>query len=61
MDLREIGWDGMVWTVTNWLRIGTSGGLLWTWWWTFGVLKLAGNFLNDCTIGSFSGRAQLRK
>jgi hypothetical protein len=26
MDLREIGWDGVDWT--NWLRIGTSGGLL---------------------------------
>jgi hypothetical protein len=21
-------WDGMVWTGSNWLRIGTSGGLL---------------------------------
>jgi hypothetical protein len=28
MDLREIGWDGMVWTGLNWLRIVTSGGLL---------------------------------
>jgi hypothetical protein len=28
MDLREIGWDGMVWTGSIWLRIGTSGGLL---------------------------------
>jgi hypothetical protein len=26
-----------------------------------GFLKIAGNFLNGCTIGSFSGRAQLRK
>jgi hypothetical protein len=26
MDLREIGWDGMDWSI--WLRIGTSGGLL---------------------------------
>jgi hypothetical protein len=25
------------------------------------VLKIDGNFLNGCTIGSFSGRAQLRK
>jgi hypothetical protein len=25
MDLR---WDGMVWTGSNWLRIGTSGGLV---------------------------------
>jgi hypothetical protein len=23
-------YDGMVWTGSNWLRIGTSGGLLWT-------------------------------
>jgi hypothetical protein len=22
MDLREIGWDGVVWTGSNWLRIG---------------------------------------
>jgi hypothetical protein len=28
MDLGEIGWDGVVWTGSNWLRIGTSGGLL---------------------------------
>jgi hypothetical protein len=26
-----------------------------------GSLKFAGNFLNGCTIGGFSGRAQLRK
>jgi hypothetical protein len=51
----------MVWTGSNWLRIGTSGGLLWTRWWIFGFLKIAGNFLNGCTIGSFWGRAQVRK
>jgi hypothetical protein len=28
MDLREIGWGGVVWTGSIWLRIGTSGGLL---------------------------------
>jgi hypothetical protein len=28
MDLREIGWYGMVWTGSIWRRIGTSGGLL---------------------------------
>jgi hypothetical protein len=28
MDIKEIGWDGMVWTGSNWLRIETSGGLL---------------------------------
>jgi hypothetical protein len=28
MDLREIGWDGVVWTGLIWLRIGTIGELL---------------------------------
>jgi hypothetical protein len=28
MNLREIGWDGMVWTGLIWLRIGTNGGAL---------------------------------
>jgi hypothetical protein len=28
IDLRETGWDGMVWTGSIWLRIGTDGGLL---------------------------------
>jgi hypothetical protein len=28
MDLREIGWDGMGWIGSIWLRMGTSGGLL---------------------------------
>jgi hypothetical protein len=50
MDLREIEWDGMdwidlaqnrdqwraVWIGSIWLRIGTSGGPLWTRYWTFG-------------------------
>jgi hypothetical protein len=27
-DLREIGWDGMVWSGLVWLRVGTSGGYL---------------------------------
>jgi hypothetical protein len=46
----------MVGTGSNWLRIGTSehGDE------PSGCLKIAGNFLNGCTIGSFSGRAQLR-
>jgi hypothetical protein len=33
----------MVWTGSIWLRIGTSGGLLWTRWWTFGFLKMLGS------------------
>jgi hypothetical protein len=28
MDLREIGWDGVVWIGLIWLIIRTSGGLL---------------------------------
>jgi hypothetical protein len=28
MNLREIGWDGMVWIGLMWLRIRTSEGLL---------------------------------
>jgi hypothetical protein len=34
----------MVWIGLIWLRIGTSGGLLWTRWWTFGFHKLVGSF-----------------
>jgi hypothetical protein len=26
--LREFGWDGMVWSGSNWLRKRTSGGLM---------------------------------
>jgi hypothetical protein len=28
VDLRETGWDAMVWIGSIWLRIGKSGGLL---------------------------------
>jgi hypothetical protein len=28
MNLREKGWDGVVWIGLIWLRIGTRGGLL---------------------------------
>jgi hypothetical protein len=28
MDLREMGWVGVVWTGSIWLRIGKSGRLL---------------------------------
>jgi hypothetical protein len=45
IDLRVIRWDGVDWIVLVQDRF----------------LKIAGNFLNGCTIGSFSGRAQLRK
>jgi hypothetical protein len=33
-----MGWIGSIW-----LRIGTSGGLLWTRWWTFGLHKTQGS------------------
>jgi hypothetical protein len=33
----------MVWTGSIWLGIGTSGGLLWTLWWTFGFHKMLGS------------------
>jgi hypothetical protein len=41
LDLREI--DGVVWTGLFWLRRVTSGGLLWTWLWTFGFRKMLGS------------------
>jgi hypothetical protein len=52
MDLGEIGWDGRDWIELaqdrdQWRALQTR------------FLKIAGNFLNGCTIGSFSGRAQL--
>jgi hypothetical protein len=34
--------DGAAWTGSIWLRIGTGGGLLWMWWWTFGFHKMRG-------------------
>jgi hypothetical protein len=30
---------GGVWSGFTWLRIGTVGGLLWMWWWTFGFWR----------------------
>jgi hypothetical protein len=38
----------------GWLRIGSSGGLLWTRWWTFGFHKKRGYFLTSWVIISFS-------
>jgi hypothetical protein len=58
MDLREVGWDGADWIELaqdrdQWRAlVNTVMNLR--------FLKIAGNFLNGCTIGSFSGRAQLR-
>jgi hypothetical protein len=59
MDLEEIGWDGVDWIELaqdrdQWRALVNTVMNL------FGFLKIAGNFLNGCTIGSFSGRAQLR-
>jgi hypothetical protein len=59
MYLREIGWDGMDWIELDQNRdqwralVNTVMNLR--------FLKIAGNFLNGCTIGSFSGSAHLRK
>jgi hypothetical protein len=59
MDLTEIGWDGVDWIelaqdMDQWRALVNM------------VMNLqvpynAGKFLSCCTIGSFSGRAQLRK
>jgi hypothetical protein len=58
MDLGEIGWHGRDWIELaqdrdQWRAlVNTVMNLR--------FLKNAGNFLNACTIGSFSERAQLR-
>jgi hypothetical protein len=57
VELGEIGWDGRDWIELaedrdQWRALVNTVI-------TFGFLKIAGNFLNGCTIGSFSGRAQL--
>jgi hypothetical protein len=56
MDLGEIRWDGVDWAELaqdrdQWRALVNR---------VMNLLKIAGNFLNGCTIGSFSGRAQLR-
>jgi hypothetical protein len=59
MDLREIGWDGVVWVDLaqdrdHWRAlVNTVMNLR--------VPENAGKFLSGCTIGGFSRRAQLRK
>jgi hypothetical protein len=59
MDLREIGWDGVDWIELAQDRDPVEGSCEHDDE-TSGSLKIAGNFLSGCTIGSFSGRAQLR-
>jgi hypothetical protein len=51
IDLREIGRDGR-----DWSELAQDRDQ----WKALVFHKIAGNFLNGCTIGSFSGRAQLR-
>jgi hypothetical protein len=59
IDLRERGWDGI-----DWIDLAQERGQ-----WRAVVNTVmnlrvpynAGKFLSSCTIGSFSGRAQLRK
>jgi hypothetical protein len=60
MDRREIGWNGMDWTEELAQDMDQLRALVNTVM-NFGFLKNAGNFLNGCTVGSFSGRAQLHK
>lgn len=43
----------------TWLRMGTSGGLLWTWWWTFEFHKREWIFFISRVTGRFSARILL--
>jgi hypothetical protein len=52
MDLREIEWDGV-----DWIELAEDRDQCRA---LVRFLKITGNFLNGCRIGSFSGRAQLR-
>jgi hypothetical protein len=59
VDLRERGGDDIDWIDLaqdrdHWRALMNTPMNL-------GFLEIAGNFLNGCTIGSFSGRAQLHK
>jgi hypothetical protein len=55
IDLREIGWDDLDWiNKDQWRAVVNMVMNLW-------VPSNAGKFLNSCTIGSFSRRAQLCK
>jgi hypothetical protein len=56
MDLREIGWDGR-----DWIELAQDRDQWRALVNTVMSLKIAGNFLNVCTFGSFAGRAQLCK
>jgi hypothetical protein len=56
MDLREIEWDGM-----DWIELAQDKDQWRALVNTVMNLDIAGNFLNGCKIGSFAGRAQLRK
>jgi hypothetical protein len=53
LDLKEIGIDGRR-TGFSWLRIGSSGGLVWTREWTFEFHKKSGYFLTGWVTISFS-------
>jgi hypothetical protein len=59
MDLREIGWDGKDWIDLaqdrdQWRALVNTVM-------NVRVLKNAEKFLSGCTIGSFSGKAELGK
>jgi hypothetical protein len=44
----------MMRTGFSWLKIRSSGGLVWTRWWTFGLHKKAGYFLTSWVTVGFS-------
>lgn len=56
----DIYWNLILCTGYIWLWIGTSGGLLWTCWWTFGLTKIRETWLAErllafpCSSGSSS-------
>jgi hypothetical protein len=59
IDLKEIGWDGM-----NWIYLAQDrdqGRALVSTMMNLRVPENVGKFLSGCTIGSFSGRAQICK
>jgi hypothetical protein len=59
IDLKEVGWDGVDWIDMaqdrdQWKALVNTVM-------NFRVLQNVRKFLNSCTIGGFSRRAQLRK
>jgi hypothetical protein len=50
------------WTGSSWLRIGTGGGLLWMWQWTFKFHKMRGiSWLAENRLASQEGPCSTKK